>query len=138
MWLKRCARHLLGAEDQAKINAIWTKHLDHVWGEREKIRHIIKCHKMVTPEEWKEYEQDILVGVSVEYEHGLECAITNVTDDDLEKTIKIAMRHLAEGFMYYRLLITFVEYYQEEILHAPKPNLCVSQPAAYITGVAYM
>lgn len=44
------------------------------------------------------------IGLSVELEHGKENAKTNVTDDDLQKTGKIAWAHLNEIPNYYSRL----------------------------------
>lgn len=48
--------------------------------------------------------KDFLIGLNIELEHGLVDPITNVTDNDLEKTAKIALAHLNE----------FSDYYNEE------------------------
>ncbi len=40
-------------------------------------------------------------GTLVEFEHGLISPNTNVTDDDLETTVKIALAHFVEGLDYY-------------------------------------
>jgi len=124
MWLSDHRVLGLGPLDLDKISGIWQKHLDRVWKYRKQIKECVMGKKIMTYAQWKEFKEDVLVGVDVEFEHGTECECTNVTDDDLKKTMKIAMRHLAEGMFYYRLLIAFVEYYQEDILKAPKPNLC--------------
>lgn len=111
------------ASDRDAIVGRWMKHLNRGREHEAEIYHL--CMKLrITEQEWIDHREDILVGVSVEFEHGLECTETNVTDDDLEKTTKIAMRHLAEGFAYYRLLISCVEYWQEDVLKAPKPRTC--------------
>jgi len=44
---------------------------------------------------------DFLMGLNTELEHGLVNATTNVTDNDLEKTAKIALAHLNEFPDYY-------------------------------------
>ena len=44
---------------------------------------------------------DILKGTYVEFEHGTERASTNITDDNLEMTVKIALAHLYELHDYY-------------------------------------
>lgn len=44
---------------------------------------------------------DFLTGLNTELEHGLVNATTNVTDNDLEKTAKIALAHLNEFPDYY-------------------------------------
>lgn len=47
---------------------------------------------------------DFVVGLNIELEHGKVNESTNVTNDDLEKTAKIALAHLNE----------FPDYYNEE------------------------
>ena len=44
---------------------------------------------------------DFKRGISIELEHGLQDKNTNVTDDDLLKTAKIALAHLNEFPNYY-------------------------------------
>ncbi|NLL44742.1 MAG: hypothetical protein GX247_03645 [Mollicutes bacterium] len=44
---------------------------------------------------------DFLTGINVELEHGLVNPYTNVTNDDLEMTVKIALAHLNELPNYY-------------------------------------
>lgn len=44
---------------------------------------------------------DFIVGLNIELEHGTINPKTNVTDDDLEKTAKIALAHLNEFPDYY-------------------------------------
>ena len=44
---------------------------------------------------------DFLTGLNIELEHGKINNSTNVTDDDLEKTAKIALAHLNEFNDYY-------------------------------------
>ena len=46
-------------------------------------------------------ESDLLEGMNIELEHGLENPRTNVTDDDLVMTAKIALAHLNEFPNYY-------------------------------------
>lgn len=45
--------------------------------------------------------KDLLVGLNIELEHGLINPITNVTNDDLIMTGKIALAHLMEYPNYY-------------------------------------
>ena len=45
--------------------------------------------------------EDFKRGISIELEHGLENINTNVTNDDLLKTAKIALAHLNEYPNYY-------------------------------------
>ncbi len=44
---------------------------------------------------------DLKRGIIIEYEHGLINPLTNVTNNNLEKTIKIALAHLNEFPNYY-------------------------------------
>ena len=44
---------------------------------------------------------DFKRGINIELEHGLNNSLTNVTDDDLLKTAKIALAHLNEFPNYY-------------------------------------
>ena len=46
-------------------------------------------------------KEDFFTGIEIEFEHGLVNPETNVTNDDLEKTIKIALAHLNELPNYY-------------------------------------
>lgn len=46
-------------------------------------------------------KEDFLTGINIELEHGKINANTNVTDNDLEKTAKIALAHLNEFNDYY-------------------------------------
>ena len=41
-------------------------------------------------------KDDFFTGISVEFEHGNVSPLTNVTNNDLETTIKIALAHLNE------------------------------------------
>ena len=45
--------------------------------------------------------EDFVTGLNIELEHGKADLNTNVTDDDLEKTAKIALAHLNEFPNYY-------------------------------------
>lgn len=45
--------------------------------------------------------QDFLTGLNIELEHGKRFPDTNVTNDDLETTAKIALAHLNEYPNYY-------------------------------------
>ena len=45
--------------------------------------------------------EDFLVGLNIELEHGTVSPRTNVTNDDLEMTAKIALAHLNEFDDYY-------------------------------------
>ena len=46
-------------------------------------------------------KEDFLTGLNIELEHGEVDPITNVTNNDLEKTAKIALAHLNEFPNYY-------------------------------------
>lgn len=46
-------------------------------------------------------KDDFLTGLNIELEHGRINQFTNVTDNDLEKTAKIALAHLNEFPNYY-------------------------------------
>ena len=55
--------------------------------------------------DWKLINFDeFMMGLSVELEHGSRDSETNVTDNDLEKTAKIALAHLKEINDYYTRL----------------------------------
>lgn len=45
--------------------------------------------------------EDLRAGINEEFEHGTRTPETNVTDDDLEKTTKIAVAHLRERDDFY-------------------------------------
>jgi len=45
--------------------------------------------------------QDLITGINIELEHGKNNPETNVTNDDLEITAKIALAHLNEFSNYY-------------------------------------
>jgi len=48
--------------------------------------------------------EDLRIGMDVELEHGTENNLTNVTNDDPVMTAKIALAHLLESPIYYKLL----------------------------------
>ena len=55
--------------------------------------------------DWTKYDLDQLtMGINVELEHGTKAGKWNVTNDDPESTIKIALAHLTEIANYYTLL----------------------------------
>lgn len=61
---------------------------------------------------------DFLTGVSIEFEHGKLNEATNVTNDDLEKTVKIAVAHLNELPNYYNKdygLLAFEQMLKEKL-----------------------
>lgn len=53
--------------------------------------------------------EDFRQGMMIELEHGKEFRNTNLTDDDLTLTAKIAWAHFREKWNYYRLLKKYVE-----------------------------
>lgn len=60
-------------------------------------------------------KDDFITGINIELEHGTINKVTNVTDNDLEKTSKIALAHLNEFPNYYNKeygLPTFEKYLQ--------------------------
>ena len=62
--------------------------------------------------------QDLLTGVNIELEHGTKNPKTNITDDDLEMTTKIARAHLNEYPNYYNKqygLINFEKKLKEKL-----------------------
>jgi hypothetical protein len=55
--------------------------------------------------DWQEYDiEQFRMGLEVELEHGLIDPVTNVTNDDLTVTAKIALAHLREIPDYYTRL----------------------------------
>lgn len=55
--------------------------------------------------DWQEYDiEQFRMGLEVELEHGLVDPVTNVTNDDLTMTAKIALAHLKEIPDYYTRL----------------------------------
>lgn len=54
--------------------------------------------------------KELITGVEVEMEHGLVNPKTNVTDDDLVKTMKIALAHLNEYPNYYNNLYGLLKF----------------------------
>ena len=62
--------------------------------------------------------EDFKRGINVELEHGLENINTNVTNNDLIKTAKIALAHLNEYPNYYNKdygLLVFEEFLQSKL-----------------------
>ena len=58
-------------------------------------------------------KDDFITGINIELEHGTINKVTNVTDNDLEKTSKIALAHLNEFPNYYNKdygILKFEEY----------------------------
>lgn len=52
---------------------------------------------------------NLMKGIKVEFEHGKVDPQTDVTNDSLTKTLKIALAHLKEKPNYYQLLGKYVE-----------------------------
>ena len=64
--------------------------------------------------------QDFLRGINIELEHGLVNPMTNVTNDDLIMTAKIALAHLNEFPNYYNKdygLKKFEEYLKSNLVN---------------------
>ena len=62
--------------------------------------------------------EDFKRGINIELEHGKENMATNVTDDDLIKTAKIALAHLNEFPNYYNKdygLLVFEEFLKSKL-----------------------
>ena len=62
--------------------------------------------------------EDFKRGINVELEHGMENMNTNVTNDDLLKTAKIALAHLNEYPNYYNKdygLLVFEEFLKSKL-----------------------
>lgn len=57
--------------------------------------------------------EQLHIGINVELEHGLASLSTNITDDDLEDTLKIAIAHLNEINIYYDLLLDLEKKYED-------------------------
>lgn len=73
---------------------------------KEYIQKLIEKNKI----ELKNFSiDDVIEGMLVEFEHGTVNPKTNVTNDSLEKTMKIAIAHLNEKANYYKLLKKHVE-----------------------------
>lgn len=53
---------------------------------------------------------DLVKGMNVELEHGKGNSLTNVSDDNIMITGKIALAHLLEGYNYYDLLDIMEKY----------------------------
>lgn len=61
---------------------------------------------------------DLKRGINIELEHGLINPFTNVTNNDLEKTMKIALAHLNEFPNYYNKdygLLVFEKFLKEKL-----------------------
>lgn len=62
-------------------------------------------------------------GMKVELEHGRRCSLTNVTNDDLELTAKIALAHLMEFIDYYEELEKMEEKLKNRWKGKKKPHI---------------
>jgi len=65
------------------------------------INDIMKIAKMLDIDFTKFSISDFITGINIELEHGLVNPITNVTNNDLLMTAKIALAHLNEYPNYY-------------------------------------
>lgn len=63
------------------------------------------------------------MGVKIEMEHGLIMSKTNVTDDDLMKTLKIALAHLDEFPDYYERLLKMEKKAEKYWKNKKKPSI---------------
>ena len=69
--------------------------------------------------------EDFKRGIQIELEHGSINPITNVTNNDLLKTAKIALAHLNEYPNYYNKdygLLVYEEFLKNKIKNSVKPN----------------
>lgn len=73
--------------------ALWIKHLRNNKIILDETREVFLNTFHVLPNVWEDYQDDFIVGMSIELEHGTEGGdITNVTDDDLLMTAQITFR----------------------------------------------
>ena len=63
------------------------------------------------------------IGINIEMEHGLQTSKTNVTDDDILKTLKIALAHLDEYPDYYERLIKMEKQADKYWKNKTKPSI---------------
>jgi hypothetical protein len=63
------------------------------------------------------------IAVKIEMEHGLQLVKTNVTNDDLLKTLKIALAHLNEFPDYYERLIKMEKQAEKYWKNKNKPSI---------------
>ena len=66
-----------------------------------KIKDILEIAKQLDIDFSKFSLSDLITGINIELEHGLVNKKTNVTNDDLQTTTKIALAHLNEFPNYY-------------------------------------
>ena len=65
------------------------------------INDVIKVAKILNIDFTKFSLNDFITGINIEFEHGLVNPLTNVTNNDLLITAKIALAHLNEFSNYY-------------------------------------
>lgn len=122
--LRAFYREEFGIEDATMIDGIervWMKWLTNQrLPDRKDILLAYDIGTNITKEDLGYWEQDLIVGYSVELEHGTEMPQTNVTDDMPIPTAQISYRHLKETPYYYRLL-AMVEAYGD-ILRVKHPD----------------
>ena len=79
---------------------------------------ILKISKYLNIDFSKFSFEDFKRGINIEFEHGLENIETNVTNNDLLKTAKIALAHLNEYPNYYNKdygLLVFEEFLKSKL-----------------------
>lgn len=67
--------------------------------------------------------KQFIIGINVEFEHGYANLKTNVTNNDLLKTAKIALAHIIEYPDYYKELIKMEKKLEKRWKNKNKPNL---------------
>ena len=85
-----------------------------------RLNDILKVAKMLNIDFSKFSLQDFITGINIELEHGLVNPMTNVTNDDLIMTAKIALAHLNEFPNYYNKdygLKKFEEYLKSNLVN---------------------
>ena len=65
------------------------------------INDVLKVAKILNIDFTKFSLEDFITGINIEFEHGLINPLTNVTNNDLLMTAKIALAHLNEYPNYY-------------------------------------
>ena len=86
------------SDEYAKSQAthLWIKHLHDERINVDETRTMFLDVFHVLPDVWRDYQDDYIVGMSVELEHGKEGGdITNVTDDEPLETAQIAFRFVS-------------------------------------------
>jgi len=64
-------------------------------------------------------------GLNIELEHGKKNTLTNVTDDNLDMTAKIAIAHLLEDPLYYSRLVKMESLSEEYWSGKNKPSIFI-------------